>query len=167
MVEVDRGDDAEQGPIDDIGGIQPAAETDLDDGKVRRGLAHGHKGRGRGALEHRRLAATAVDGGLDPVEDGIQGLVPDQLARQPDPLVEPHQMGRGIAMDPQARRLGDGPDEGDGRTLAVGAGNMDDGRQPVLRITQRRTQDAHPVQRQVDPLRMPRAQSLGDRVHRT
>ena len=69
-------------------------------------------------------------------------------------------------MDAQPRGLGDGADEGDGRTLAVGAGDMDDGRQAMLGIAERRAQDAHPLQRQVDTLRVPRAQAFGDRVHR-
>ncbi|MNC74597.1 hypothetical protein D3C75_1259790 [compost metagenome] len=68
-------------------------------------------------------------------------------------------------MDAQTRRLGDGPDQGDGRALAVGAGDMDHRRQLVLRIAQRRTKGPHPLQRQVDALRMAGQKTLRDRVH--
>jgi len=164
MVVVDRGDHAQQRPFDHIGGVQHPTQPDLDDGQVGRRLGHGQEGGGCGALEHRRLAARLGHRGLDPVQHGVQRIVLDQPTRQPDPLVEPHQMGRGVGVHPQPRRLGDGPDHRDRGPLAVRPRHMDHRRQSMLRIAQRRAQGLHPIQRQIDPLRMSRAQPLGNRV---
>ena len=134
--------------------------------EVRRGLAHGDEGGGGGAFEHRGLGPRLVYGRLDPVEHGVQVRVLDQSPGQPDAFVEPHQMRRGVGVDAQARRLGDGADEGDGRALAVGPGDMDHRRQAVLRVAEGGAQHAHPLQRQIDALRVAGAQAFGDRIHR-
>jgi hypothetical protein len=162
MVHVDGGDDAEEGAFDDVGGVQGSAQAHLDDRQIGRGLGHGDEGRRRGAFEHRRLDAAH---GLDPVEDGVELRVLDQLSGQPDPLIETDQMGRGIGVDPEAGRLGHGADEGDGRALAVGAGDMDDGGQAKLRIAEDGAEGAHTVQREVDLLRVAQTQAFGNRVH--
>ena len=56
------------------------------------------------------------------------------------------------------RRLEDGAHEGDGRTLAVGAGDMNHRRQLPLGMAERRQQPLDAIERQVDPLRMQRQQ---------
>jgi len=60
----------------------------------------------------------------------------------------------------QAGRLGDGAQDGDRRSLAVGAGDMNHRRQPALGIAERRAQAVHPPQRQVDQLGMQQAKPL-------
>ena len=61
-------DDGEAGALDDVGGVEAAAEADLEEGVVGRGLGHGEEGGGGGDLEEgdglagvRGLAA--VEGG--------------------------------------------------------------------------------------------------------
>ena len=75
----------------------------------------------------------AAVGALAFLQRGGQRLVGDQppAARraEPEALVEAHQMRRGVDMDALARRLQHRAHEGDGRALAVGAGDVDDRRQ--------------------------------------
>ena len=51
VVDGDGGDDGEAGAVDDVGGVEAAAEADLEQGEVGRGLAHGEEGGGGGDLE--------------------------------------------------------------------------------------------------------------------
>ena len=57
--------------------------------------------------------------------------------------------------------------EGNGRALAVRARDMDDGRQLPLRMAKRAEQAPHPLERQVDPLRMKRQQTRHNGINRT
>ena len=57
----------------------------------------------------------------------------DRIARVLDALDETNQVGRGVDMRFQPRRLGDGAQEGDGGALAVGARHVDHRRQAVMR----------------------------------
>ena len=50
------------------------------------------------------------------------------------------------------------PRKGGDGALAVGAGDMDHRRQPVLRIAERVEQPGDPVERQIEALRMQRQQ---------
>ena len=59
----------------------------------------------------------------------VEVVVPDELAGNPDPLVEANQMGRGVDMHAIAGGLGHRPQIGDQRALAVGARDMDQWRQ--------------------------------------
>ena len=63
-----------------------------------------------------------------------------------------------------AQRLGDGADEGDERALAVGAGDMDHGRQLLLGMVKGREQTLDAPERQIDRLRVQRLQALEQRV---
>jgi hypothetical protein len=81
VVEPELGDPADQRPFEHIGGVEPAAEPDLDHAGVGRVPAEGEKGRCRGDLEKGRA---------DPVrrvqhlgQQSRQRLVLDQLAGQP------------------------------------------------------------------------------------
>ena len=56
------------------------------------------------------------------------------------------------------RRFEDGAHECDGRTLAVGTGDMDHRRQMPLGMAERRQQPFNATERQVDSLRMKRQQ---------
>ena len=53
-------------------------------------------------------------------------------------------------MNAQARRFKNGAEVSDRRTLAVGAGNMNNAGQPPLGTTQRIQQPVHPVQRKIN-----------------
>ncbi len=134
MIERDRRDDAEQRRFDDIGGIQSPAEPDFEQqyiGRVAREQQQACRG---GDFEYRDRVA-----GIDTLaflEGRAQFIVVDKLAaafgRKPKPLVEAHQMRRGIDMHVLARRFQHRAHEGDGGAFAIGAGNMDDRRQPAL-----------------------------------
>ena len=54
----------------------------------------------------------------------------------------------------------------DGRTFAVGSGDVDDRRQPALGMTERRQQAFNPAERQVDTFGMERQQSGVDGADR-
>ena len=64
--------------------------------------------------------------------------VGDQRARQPNPFVEAHQMRAGVAMDAPPLRFEDGAQIGAGRSLAIGAGDMEGARQAILRVAEAR-----------------------------
>ena len=51
VVDGDRGDDGEARPVDDVGGVEAAAEPDLEQREVGRGLGHREEGGGGGDLE--------------------------------------------------------------------------------------------------------------------
>ena len=87
----------------------------------------------------------------------------DQLAGEADALVKAHQMRRDVGVDPVAGGFEAGAQGRDRRALAVGAGDMDDRRQLVLRIAERRQQPLDAAERQVDQLRVQRAQPRQDR----
>ena len=61
-------------------------------------------------------------------------------------------------MDAVARRFEAGAQGRDGRALAVGAGDMDDRREPVLRVAQRGEQALDAAERQVDLFRVQAAE---------
>ena len=73
-------------------------------------------------------------------------------------FVDPHQIGRGIGVDAQARRFQDRAQIGDRRTLAVGAGDVDDRRQFAFGMIEPLQQPMHPLEAEIDPLRMQRRQ---------
>ena len=85
-------------------------------------------------------------------------------SRHADALVEAHQMRRGVDVHAQAGRFGNGAHGGNGRAFAVGAGDVHDGREAVLRIAQLRHQPADAVEREVDRLRMQLGQAVEDRI---
>ena len=98
------------------------------------------------------------------LQQGQQRLLADQRPGQPDALVEAHQMGRDIGMHAIARRLQHRPQIGDDRALAVGAGDMDDGRELELRMAEARKQAPGPVEGEVDDLGMQLGEPLQDAV---
>ncbi len=75
---------------------------------------------------------------------------------QPEALVEAHQMRRGVDVHALARGFQHGAQEGDGRALAVGAGDVDHRRQFALGMIECGEQPLDAVERQIDPLGMQR-----------
>ena len=67
-------------------------------------------------------------------------------------------------MDARARSLEHRAHERDGGTLAVGAGDVDDGRQPALRMAKLLQQSPDAIEREVDQLGMQRQEPRNDRV---
>ena len=67
-------------------------------------------------------------------------------------------------MDPGAGRLEAGAQHGDDRALAVGAGDVDDRRQPALGMAERGEQPLDAAEREVDDLGVERGQPVEDAV---
>jgi hypothetical protein len=136
MIEAHRRDRRQQRPVDHIGRIEPSAEPGLEQQDVGVRARKGEIGRGGRELEEgdrlaliRRLAL---------VEQGQQRRIADLLARHHDALVEAHEMGRSVKMHRVSRCLQHRPQEGEDRALAVGPGDMEDGRQRALGMAERR-----------------------------
>ena len=131
MVVAELGDAADQRRLDDVGRVEPAAQPDLDDAGVGGRAGEGEKGGGGGRLEEAQLHRAGRFEHLG--QDGGQRLILDQPPGEADALVEADEMRAGIDMGLEPRRLQRGAQEGAGRALAVGAGDVEDGRQRPLR----------------------------------
>ena len=97
------------GALDDIGGVEPAAEADLDDAGVGGRAGEGEEGGGGGRLEEADLHALGRVERLG--EQGGERVVLDQPAGEADALVEADQVRAGIdvggrAPPPRSRRAG-------------------------------------------------------------
>ena len=134
VIQRDRGNRACRRPLDHVGRVSPAAQAYLQHHQVRRHPREQHQRRRRDHLEHGDRGAR-IDL-LHLVEHGRQRGVVHQHPGQPDALVEPHQMRRGVCMHPHPCRLRHRAQEGAGAALPVGAGHMDHRRQREVRITQ-------------------------------
>ena len=155
-------DDRQRRARDHVGRIEPPAKPDLEQRVIRRHPRHRQQRGAGGDLEIGDVVATI--GGIAFVQNRAQIGFRDQLAGQPDPLVKPGQVRRGIGVAGQPRPFQPGPDHRQRRTLAVGARDMDDRRQAVLRVAQPVQQAPDPVQRQVDDLGMKRHHPIKDDV---
>ncbi len=164
MIDGNRGDDRRGRRGDDVGRVEAAAKADFEQQIIGRRAAEQPERRRRGDLEHgNRLAV--IDALTDIERLAERGIV-DELAREPNALVEAHQMRRRVDMRAHARRLENGAHEGDRRTLAVGAGDMDDGRHFQMRRPKFRKQAFDPAERQVDAAGMQRREARRDWIHR-
>ena len=76
-----------------------------------------------------RIAVGALAGLQRRDEFGVRHQHAAARSPEPETLVHAHQVGRGIHMDARAGRFEHGAHERDGRSLAVGAGDVDDRRQ--------------------------------------
>ena len=87
-------------------------------------------------------------------ERGAQFVVADENAAarpaEPEAFVDPHQIGRGIGVHPQACRFQNRPQVSDRRALAVGAGDVNDRRQLALGMPEPRQQPMHPLKIEID-----------------
>ena len=135
MVHADRRDDGRDRPVDDVGGVEPAAESGLqqhDIGFMPRKQTECRRGLD---LENRdRLARIDVLAMLQhPAQLGVINQPAAAALADAEAFVDPHQIGRGVDVDAQARGFEDRAQIGDSRTLAVGARDMDHRRQQALR----------------------------------
>ena len=158
VVDRDGGDRGERGARDDVGGVEPAAEAHLQERVVRRSPREGQE-RGAGGDLEVGDGGAGVDG-LALVERVEQRVLGDELARDAHPLVEAHQMRRGVGVHAQAGGLEPRTHHGDRGALAVGARDVDHGRQGVLRVAQRVQEPPDPVEHQVDALGVQRHEPI-------
>ncbi len=159
---LDRRDDAAQRMIDDVGGVEASAQPDFEQQIVGRHFGKEQERSGGGDLEIGDRPAGI--GRLAALKRVVELPARHQRAGQPDALVEAHQMGRGVDVHALARRLEEGAQIGDGRALAVGAGDMDHRRQPVLRPPEIVEQPQLALEVQVDQLGVQRQQALQDGI---
>ena len=118
VIQVHAGDDGAVG-VNDVDGVQPPAQPDLQDDRIQGRLREqAHDGQ-RGELEIGQTDIAAR--GLDRLELGDQVGVRGNLAVDPRPLVEIDQVRRGVQTHPVARRLQNRFQHGTGGALAVGA----------------------------------------------
>ena len=78
----------------------------------------------------------------------------DQIASDADAFMKSREMRRGIGVNPSSRAFEPGADHRLGAAFAVGAGQMNDGWQLVLWISQCAQKPPNPVQGQINDLRM-------------
>ena len=154
MIDRNGRDDGGERTIDHVGRVEPAAEADFEQQHV-----------GRMAREQQHAAAVVISNtviGSPPLTRSHSSSVAPSSSSltsapaEPVALVETHQMRRGIDMHALAGGLQDRAHEGDGRALAVGAGDVDHRRQVPLGMAERGEQPLDAVERQVDALGMQR-----------
>ena len=166
MIHRDRRDDTRKRALDNVGGIKPPAQADFKQQIVRRMLRKQHEGCRRLDLEQRdrRVAIGALAFGerIGKLSVGYQHAAAAQA--KPEALVDAHQVGRGVDVHASSRCLQHGAQECDRRTLAIGAGHMDDRRHALLGMAEPRQHAAHALERQIDALGMQREQPLQNRI---
>ena len=148
MIPGDRRDHAGQRLGDDIRRVEPAAQPHLQQQHVRRGVREQQEGRGRRGFEDGETVAAGRS--FHRIERGDQRRRLDQPPRQTDAFAKIDEMGRGVDMHAPARGLEDRAQEGDHRALAVGARDMDGGRQAVLGIAEPRQHPADAIESEID-----------------
>ena len=162
VIDGDGRDHGELGPRDQVGGVEPPAQTRLQQQHVRRFARERQERRGGGDLEEGdgRLAVRR----FARLQKFNQVGFADRAAGQADAFVKAHQVGRGVGLHRGARRTQHGAQEGDHRALAVGPGDVDDRGQVRLRMAEAREQPLDAAERKVDQLGVQPGQAVEDRV---
>ena len=132
MLQADVGDDAQDGR-DDVGRVEPAAQTRLDDSDVHRFGREKVESHRRRNFEKRRPMFREER--MPPVQERLNLFPrdhPETISfHNLHPLAEIHQMRRGIEPDLQPAGRQSGRQHMRSRALAVGPGNMDAAELPV------------------------------------
>ncbi len=134
MIDAEMGDAAYQWARDSIGRVEPPAEPYLDDAGVRRISGEGEKCSGGRRFEEAWADAVRIVEHL--FEERREHLVVDELAGDPNPFIEAHEMRTRVDVRGHSGGLCRRSQECTDRAFAVGAGDVNDGRQIVLRITE-------------------------------
>ena len=166
MIEIDRRDDRDRRTLDDIGRIIASAHADFEDQGIRLGVREGEEGdAGRDLKEGDGLARIDTLAFVEQRgEIGLVDLHRMGMGGETDALVEAHEMRRCIGVYAIACRFEDRAQIGADRPLAVGACNMEGGRQGFLRIAETFEQALDAIQRQIDELRVKLRQSFKNDV---
>ena len=144
VVEPQLGDAADCRDRDDIGRIQPPAQAHLDNAGVGFDAGEGEEGGGGGRLEE---AGADAFGGVEHFGEQLrQELVLDELALEAYAFVEADEVGTRIDMGLEPGGLNRGAEESAGRALAVGSGDVEDGREPALRVAEAGEEGADPLE---------------------
>ncbi len=145
--------------------VASARPAHFEDEIIRRCPAVGEEGGGSGDLEEGdRLAAIGLFAFFEQRSEPASEIRSLATRMRSWKL---HQMGRGVGVNREARRRHDVAEIGNRRALAIGARDMDDGRQLRFRIAQLRQDGVHPVETEVDDFRMqlekPRQDGVAER----
>jgi hypothetical protein len=134
VVERDVGDDGEQ-RLDDVGRVQPAAETDFQHQDAGVFAIEIQEGDGREPLEEagqlgkaavrKQLPAGLVYAGIDLGEVAVWNRFQHAVVRELNAFVHAYQMRAGVEAGSVARGRQDRGQGGRGRAFAVGAGDQD------------------------------------------
>ncbi len=138
VIDTQRGDPADRRGRDDVRRIEPPAEADLDDAIVGGDACEGEEGGGGGDFEKARLHTIGFVEHL--FEQCREQRVVDERPGETDAFVEANEMRAGIAVDLAPARFEDRAEIGAGRSLAIGARDMEGARELVLRIAEARAQ---------------------------
>ena len=149
MIHRDRRDDRKRRPIDDVGRIEPTAEPHLEQKHIGRLLGKCEERRRRRDLELGDVVAAV--GRLRAHQHVDELLLADRVrlavgAGELDAFVEAHEMRGSIDMHACTRSLQHGLEVGRDRSLAVGAGDVHDRRQALVRIAELGEQALDPPQ---------------------
>ncbi len=120
--------------LQNIGRIEPSAQTDLDNAGIGGRAAESEKGGGDGDFEEAGVQIGSCIQNL--LQQRRQSVILDQLSGQPDALVVAHQMRAGGDVDALAVRLQHGAQKRAGGTFTVGAGHVKRRRQVAVRIAE-------------------------------
>ena len=134
MIDTEAGNSAYRRLLDNVGRIEPATQTDLENASAGRGSGEGEK-RERGRdLEKARLDLRADVEHL--VEERGKPIVLDEPTRNPDSLVEANQVRAGEDMNLVAGGFEPRSKEGADRAFAVRPGDVEHRRKAVLRTAE-------------------------------
>ena len=164
MIQPDRRDHRERGPLHHVGGVEASPEPGLQKRHRRRARAKCQKRRRGRDLEERDRGAGI--GFLGRVECGHEGAVIDRLPGDQNPFVESQQVRGNVGIDRAPGCPLHGAQHGDDGTLPVGAGHMDHMTQIALGIAQLPKQALDSLQRKVDGSRMKLGEAGQPRVKR-
>ena len=135
VVHAHGGEDGNLRHVDDVGGVQRAAQAHLQHHDVAGLLPEIQQGDGGDKLKFGGVLRHGLRRGADPLRQGGQGLVGDHLSVHLDALVKGHQVGRGVQPHPVSGGPENGRQTGAGAALAVGARHVDEF-QPPLGVSQ-------------------------------
>ena len=164
MVHGDRGDDRNS-CVGNVGGIPASSQTDLDHSDVHRGIRKSREGHGRYDLEEGHLDAVdvlTVDHGhhrLDLTPGLVEQLAADGTTVDADALGDVDQMWGAVTSHPQTGGPQQRVDHDGRRSLAVGAGNLDD-RAGLLWVAQQVEKGTFPVKAGTDAVLWPTSGQL-------
>ena len=169
MIERHGRDHGDKRPVDDVGRVESSPQSHFEQQHVGGMARKKQESRRRRDFKYgdrcARVHALAFAERVGELRVGNEAAF--ALGAEPKPLVEPHEMRRGIDVHVQPRSRQDRAHESDRRALAVGAGDMDGRRQPPLGISEGRQNAPHSIERQVDALGMQRGEPRNDGVDRS
>ena len=153
VVDVDAGDDGAV-CVDDVGGVQPAAQPHLQDGHIQQRMAHQPQDGQRGEFKVRQRNIIAIERSCAfhrfKVRYQIRSIY--SFAMHAAALFKMHQVRRGVDPGAKTGLLGHGLQHGAGRALAIGAGDGD--HRAVKTQAHAGGHFANPLQAHVDVLRV-------------